>query len=249
MARTLGGPNEEPLVDRTPYLLFALGVAAPSPLAAQESPGPTATAPEVRTSGGAAKTVQPNLVTVTIEFSVKRRTPGDAGRANAERAVAIRRALTALGIPRDSIVTAGYRSELTFSDGYQRDTGFVASNTLVARIRDLRLIGPAIDTALAEGATRVTNVHYSASDVDRPYLEALRDASLAARQRAEVMAKAMGGRLGRLIELTTEARRYSDDGLIDLREITVTAAAATPIQAPTLQLTATVYGRWEFVRD
>jgi uncharacterized protein len=228
--------------------LVGLGLAATmvSHLFGQES-SPTASAPEIQTSGSASTTIAPNLVTLTVEFSVKRRTPEDAGRANAQRAVAIRRALVALGIPGDSIVTAGYRSEMWLAP-YERDTGFIATNTVVARIRDLRLIGPAIDTSLAEGATRVADVRYSSSNTNEPYLEALKEATRLVRSRAEVMAKAAGGHLGRLIQLTTESRSYSE-GLFGLDAVVATGATGTPIQARTLDVTATVHGRWEFVRE
>jgi len=234
-------------VHRPALVGFALTASMFCGLRAQDSSGPTTSAPEIQTSGTASTTVAPNLVTLTVEFSVKRRTPGEAGRANAQRAVAIRRALVALGIPSDSIVTAGYRSEMWLAP-FERDTGFVATNTVVARIRDLRLIGPAIDTSLAEGATRVANVRYGASNADEPYLEALKEATRQVRRRAEAMAKAAGGHLGRLIQLTTQSRGYSE-GFFQLDGVVTTGSTGTPIQAPTLEVTATVHGRWEFVRE
>lgn len=207
--------------------------------------------PEIHTSGSASRTITPNLVTLTIEFSVRRPTPRDAGRANAERAVAIRRALMALGIPSDSIITAGYHAQLTVN-AYGRDTGFVATNTVVARIGDLRLIGPAIDTSLAEGATRVADVRYGSSRADESYGEALNEATQVARRRAQTMAIAAGGRLGRLIELTTQERAWRGDWFDprDYSEVgTGLEAPGTPIQARSLQVSATVFGRWEFVPD
>lgn len=209
------------------------------------------TPPEIHTSGSATRTITSNLVTLTVEFSVRRLTPGDAGRANAQRAVAIRRALVALGIPSDSIITAGYHAQMTVN-AYGRDTGFVATNTVVARIRDLRLIGPAIDTSLAEGATRVADVRYRSSGADESFGEALNEATQVARTRAETMAKAAGGRLGRLIELTTQDRAWRGEWF-DPRDYSMVGtgleAPGTPIQARSLQVSATVFGRWEFIPD
>src|SRR2546426_11211795 len=61
-------------------------------------------APEVRTAATVQRSVQPNLATVTLQFTAEGSTPGEAGRHLASRADSLRRALATLGIPRDSLV-------------------------------------------------------------------------------------------------------------------------------------------------
>src|SRR5688572_25187001 len=82
---------------------FVLLVCAAQVLSAQSAPPPTVI--EIRTSAQSSVDLPAAGASLVVNFSVSRRTPGDAGRANAERATAIRRALLSLGIPADSITT------------------------------------------------------------------------------------------------------------------------------------------------
>jgi uncharacterized protein YggE len=227
-----------------PNTLALLLLMTARPLLAQ-SPPPLS---EIRTSGSATHIVQPDRVVVTVSVQTNRPTPSAAGVANATLFDSVRRAIIALGVPRDSITTQGYSVEMQVGP-YAKDTSFTASNSVVVRLRRLLLIGRVIDTALTSGATRITGVGYSADDPWPTQQRALDEAVKRAHQSALTMAKAAGGRLGRLLELTTETPGYSD---VSLREgISLTEAAATA--APTsitpgpLTVAAWVQGRWEFL--
>src|SRR2546422_686818 len=60
--------------------------------------------PEVRTAATVQRSVQPDLATVTLQFTGDGATPAQAGSRLASRADSLRRALATLGIPRDSLV-------------------------------------------------------------------------------------------------------------------------------------------------
>ena len=205
---------------------------------------------EIRTSARSTIELPAAGATLVVNFSVSRRTPGDAGRANAERAFAIRRALLALGIPADSITTRGYSSTLT-TDGYRRDTNFVASNSVLVRTSQLALIPRVIDTVLAEGATNVSDLAFWARGVEQARLDAIADATRRARQQADVLARAAGGRVGRLLEVSTDPPRDRDANPFGIMSGVVTTGVgpATPIQAPTVSVALSVFTRWEFVPD
>jgi uncharacterized protein len=238
--------------------LVTILVLTSSGLVAQQtskSGPPVPEIPEVRTSGVASIPVRANLATVTFEFSARGRTPRAAGKATAARANAIRRALIAVGIPRDSLPTGGqwgwWGSRARLEPGpYGRDTSYVVTDVFTARIRDLTLIGRAIDTALVEGASSVSNVQFGATDTDREYVRGLGDATRRARENAAAMAEAEGGALGRAIELNTQAMRDDYYSPFDLRSSQVTSAASwesSSIVVPELKVTVTVYGRWELL--
>jgi hypothetical protein len=208
---------------------------------------------EIRTSAQTHVELPATSAVLTVEMSVSRKTPGDAGRANAERATAIRRAIISLGVAADSVTTGGYRSGLDVSEERRQDTVFIASNTIQVRISRLELVSAVIDTALAEGATSVSNLQFRAQGMEEARLGALGDATRRARAQAEAMAKAAGGRVGRLLELATdppanrEARPF-----VGLGPVIATLSrerSMTPIQAPTVSTFVTVYSRWEFLPD
>ncbi len=87
-------------------LAVFLLVTGAGTVAAQTDNSPTA-APEIRTSASWSLTVPPDLATINITFTARGRSPRAAGLAAAERANAIRRALIAVGIPKDSLPTGG----------------------------------------------------------------------------------------------------------------------------------------------
>lgn len=227
--------------------LLAVGLMLPG-LAVAQRPDTSVAPVELRTSAQSTIELPAAGALLTITFSVQRRTPGAAGRANAERATAIRRAVIALGVPGDSITTRGYSSMMQVGD-HGRDTVYVASNTVLLRLSQLGLVSRAIDTVLAEGATQVANLQFWARGVEQARLDALTEGTRRARQQAEAMAKAAGGRVGRLLELSTDAPSRYDARPFGLEELIVTGVmdTPTPIQAPTVRVSVTVYARWEFI--
>ena len=209
-------------------------------------------------SGVAVIHVPADLATVTIQFTASGRTPRAAGMAAAQRANAIRDALVAVGVPRDSIPTGGrWRwwgggSQMSVSRD-RRDTTYIRNETFTARIRNFELIGLAIDTALAVGAQTIANVQFSRTEMRGPYLEVLELATRNARENAEVMVSANGGRLGKLLDLSTQPLStqtrpiYPSDG-IPLERVALSGTASntsTTVIAQDIRVTTTVYGRWE----
>jgi uncharacterized protein len=235
--------------------LTSAAVLLATSLAAQrngkpDSPGPAPS--EIHTSATASISVPANLAVVTLEFSARGRTARTAGKATATRANAIRRALIAIGIPRDSLPTGGpwgwWGDRARLDPGlYGKDTTYVVTEKFTARIRDLNLIGRAIDTALVEGASGVSNVQFAATDTQQDDLRALALATKRAREKASTIAEAEGGSLGRTLELSTDSPR----DYYDFATQTVTTAAAggggTTIVSPEIQITASVRGRWELI--
>lgn len=233
----------------------ALGTLVPLVAPAQ---GATAI-PEVRSHGTATVTVNADLALVTIQYSANARTPAAAGKMAALRANAIRAAIIAVGIPKDSMPTTGRggwwggaRSQIEIRNA-MRDTVYVTRDAFTVRVRDLKLVGRVIDTALVEGAQTISNVEFHATDTQRDALEALRKATVEARARAQAVAEAAGMRLGRVLDLTTDGgmgEAVAAQGPM-LAEAMYTKAAAmdapTTVVAPELKVTMSVSARWELV--
>ncbi|MBW3571409.1 MAG: SIMPL domain-containing protein [Gemmatimonadetes bacterium] len=237
-------------------------------------------ASEVVSSASAERAVSADLATVTLRFSRTGLTPSAAGRALALKADSIRAALAVLGIPRDSVVNGSRwywwrgRVELVETEGrredvYQtdangnrhlvrqivhRDTSYRMHEQLEVRIRDVSRVGRVIDAALAVGITDIGEVAFSATNTEAAQREAIRMATERARARAEVIAAAGGGRLGRTLRLSTEGGGEAVRHVPYLGLTTLSAQEAGPgtgatvVVAPVLKVTATVHGRWVFVQ-
>jgi uncharacterized protein YggE len=215
--------------------------------------------PEVRSHGTATVTVNADLALVTIQHAANARTPAAAGKLAALRANAIRAAIIAVGIPKDSMPTTGRggwwggaRSQVEVRNN-MRDTVYVTRDAFTVRVRDLKIVGRVIDTALVEGAQTISNVEFRATDTQRDALEALRKATVEARARAQAVAEAAGMLLGRVLDITTEGgmpEAVAAQGPMLAEAMYMKAAvmdAPTTVVAPELKVTMSVSARWELV--
>lgn len=227
-------------------ILASTALAQGAAQAAAQPPG------EVRASGVATISIEPDLAVVTIQYSASGKTPAAAGKAAAERADIIRRAIEAIGIPRDSMPTRGRvgywgggRSQMEFRRE-MRDTVYVTNDAFSVRIRNFDLIGRVIDTALAKGAQTISNVDFQATNDSAARLRAIREATIQAKANAAAIAEASGLTVGRPLELSTEVQPYMvarQEAAFDMAM--AKSAVGTQVVAPELKITMTVHGRWE----
>jgi len=254
----------------TTIWLVPLVLTAAPPVRAQSDSTPTR--PEVRTTGVAERSARPDLAVITFSFSAPGRTPMAAGQAVAARAERFRRALQALGIPRDSLISGSRwywwrgRIDSVFSGpryvpmprdpvtgAVSRavvDTTFRANDAIEVRIRDLSKVGAAIDTALAHGITTMSGIRFQATDIAAAREEALREATQRAQRQAAAIAEASGGRLGRALSLSSEPEYRYDRYALDFTAASYAGGsepAATQVVQPSIPVRVTVYGRWELL--
>ena len=253
-------------------MLDLIGLMAAIAPAIRAQAAPRATdASEVRTVATAERRVRPDFATVTLRFNAERESPRAAGAAVAAQADSLRRALGALGIPRDSLVSStdwySWRGRIetvvkplryvriNSPDGRTQqpvqDTAYRAFDAIQVRIHDLRRIGAVIDAALALRIPEISPVQFGASDITSVQDALLSEATKRARRQAEVIAGASGSQLGRIRYLSTqpdETSRY--DELIPVAKgASVDSAEESPttVVQPGIPVSATVYARWELV--
>jgi uncharacterized protein len=226
--------------------------------------------PEVRTSGTAERTVDPDLATVSVQFSATGATPAEAGGHLAARADSLRRALATLGIPGDSLVNRGRwywwgnrveiiqhtkcvpRTAPRPGDPWcdqVPDTSYRANDRVEIRIHDLKRVGAVMDTLLGRGLTDISEIQFSAGDITAARDQAVRVATIQARAQAEAVAAASGMQLGRVLLLTTQPD-YPDRSAIFMDGSSLRGASATAgtvVMRPSIPVSVTVYGRWELI--
>ncbi|HET9708461.1 MAG TPA: SIMPL domain-containing protein [Gemmatimonadales bacterium] len=226
--------------------------------------------PEVRTSGTAERSVDPDLATVSVQFSATGATPAEAGSHLAVRADSLRRALATLGIPGDSLVNRGRwywwgnrveiiqrtkcvpRTAPRPGDPWcdqVPDTSYRANDRVEIRIHDLKRLGAVMDTLLGRGLTDISEIQFSAGDVTAARDQAVRAATTQARAQAEAVAASSGMQLGRVLLLTTQPD-YADRSAIIMDGMSVrgaSVASGTVVMRPSIPVAVTVYGRWELI--
>jgi uncharacterized protein YggE len=115
-------------------------------------------------------------------------------------------------------------------------------------VRRLDDVGRVVDAALAKGANQINSLQFYSSKADSVRRAALAAAVANSRADAEALARAAGGSLGQLIEITT--------GYMPPRPLTMEATGMvamakdrvqTPIEPGEQTVTAMVTTRWTFV--
>ena len=212
-------------------------------------PGTTAL-PQIATSASGEARLTPDRANILIGVQTRAATAAAAARENNARQQAIIAAITAAGIPKEQISTENYNVYAeTRSDRAGQNPvviGYVVSNVVRVEVRRTDQVGPVIDAALAKGANQINSLEFFSSNTDAGRRQALSEAIGKARGDAEAMARAAGGGLGQLLELST-AEVGPPRPLYRAAAMMDKSAAPTPIEPGELTLRVAVTGRWQFV--
>jgi uncharacterized protein YggE len=231
-------------------LLAGAFAAAP----AQVTTAPTtAASPRITTSASGEVRVTPDRAAVHVGVQTRATTAATAATDNARRQQAIIDTLKRLGLPAAQITTQNYNvSPQVQYDPQGRTnpkvTGYVVTNTVRVELRRIDQVGQVIDAALAKGANEIHGVEFSLSSADSARRVAIGDAVTRARADAEALARAAGGALGPLIELTTAAPAYRPVFAAMARGDAMMAAQAapTPVEPGQQTVQVTVSAAWAF---
>ncbi len=209
--------------------------------------------PVLSASGMGEAKVSPNRASVMINVQTRAATAAAAAADNAKRTRAVFDAMAKLGLPKDQVTTEGYSvyPEMQYGKdgGVPRVAGYVATNTVKAETKQIDQAGSIIDAALAAGANLVNGVTFFASSIEQGRREAIGMAVSSARADADAMARAAGGSVGELIELTTGGPTVPPRPMYEMAAMksAMAPAAPTPMNPGDLTVTVHVTARWRFV--
>ncbi|ARE40057.1 Protein of unknown function DUF541 [Rhodovulum sp. P5] len=154
-------------------------------------------------SGYGAVDVIPDMATVTLGVTHEARTADRAMAAVSDDLSAVLDGLRSAGIADTDLQTSGLDLSPVWSSygsGQRREiTGFVASSTVTARLRELDRLGVLLDEVIADGANGFRGLSFGVQDRD-PILDAARRAAVQdARAKAKLYADAAGVALGPIL--------------------------------------------------
>ncbi|HET7188316.1 MAG TPA: SIMPL domain-containing protein [Gemmatimonadaceae bacterium] len=209
--------------------------------------------PALVTSGQGEAKVAPDRASLLVNVQTRGATAASAASENAQKTRAVLDALAKLGLPREQLGTEGYTvyPELRYDKdgGSPKVTGYVVTNTVKAETHRVEQAGAMIDAALGAGANMINSLSFYASSIDVPRREAIGLAVASARADAEAMARAAGGTLGTLLEMSTQGptsppRPMFDTGMMRAK---VAQAEPTPVNPGLQTVNVFVTARWQFV--
>jgi uncharacterized protein len=194
--------------------------------------------------------IAPDRATLYVTVEGSSETPAEAAQRGAQKLQAVTAALQPFGA-RDAIISLPYGvSPAPNVNGYpgsSSQTSFVARYVIrvqAARVDQVTSIAVA---AIAAGASSASPPTFEASGADSVKRQRYGEALTQARRDAEALATALGGRLGAVIEVSTNSGPQGFGGQPGYVSFVNRYEFAGPVQPPEVVVSATVTVRYRFI--
>ncbi|WP_432359929.1 SIMPL domain-containing protein [Sporosarcina sp. UB5] len=184
-------------------------------------------------------TIQVEVVTVNEQLSV-------AQQENATTMNNVIQSLLRLGIPRENIQTVSYTifPKYDYVNGEQVFRGYEVSNAISVKITDFEQVGRIIDTAVENGANRVSNIQFSVQDAERYKQEAI----VRALQNAQTKARTIANELQLQVEPQPVKIVEEQQGVqpVPLQTFARAEQMTTPIEGGQIVITSTLRVQFQY---
>jgi uncharacterized protein YggE len=198
----------------------------------------------VMVSGDATVQAQPDTAVLTIAVVTQAKQALDAQQQNASKSEALIRSLKSAAGAGAEVKTGGYsvQPQRIYKEGQPPTiTGYEVRNTVTVTISDLSKVGTVIDAGVQAGANDIGGIAFILRQ-DRPARDkALAEATREATSKAQVIAQALGGRVGRIVEVQEEGYQRPVP-VYQNQEFSMARAqsASTPIEVGSLDIRSRV---------
>ncbi len=199
--------------------------------------------PTIRVSGEATVTAKPDQAEINIGVLTQAATGQAAATQNAQKQDAVLSELRKLLGAAADIKTISYSLSPNYrypkEGGQPTIAGYTASNIVRVKTNDLTQVGKVIDIATQSGANTVQSLRFTLKDEQGVRSQALREAAIKARAKADALASALGLKIVRVLHvdeggvsmpIPMNVRAMSAEGNV----------AQTPVESGTIDVHATV---------
>jgi uncharacterized protein len=149
-------------------------------------------------------TAIPDVARITIGTTIDRASVGDAQRENTRVMNDVVAAIKGFGIGEKDITTASYdiNPRYDYVDGVSSIGGYVVSQSVSVKIRDLAKVGEVIAMAGDKGANQVGGIAFTIDEREALENEARTKAFEDAKEKAKMLADAAGVKLRRIVSFS-----------------------------------------------
>lgn len=201
----------------------------------------------ITVNGNGEISVAPNFAEIRIEVVTQSEDLTEAQRENANKMNQVIQALLSLGIFREDIQTSSFSvfPQYDFVDGRQVFRGYEVTNALTVKIRNINQVGIVIDTAIRNGANRISSLEFKLDNENLYYNQALQIALYNAVEKARTIAESMNLPMHPLpIEIVEESVEAPP---IMYRAVAMTQESfQTPIEQGLININARVLVKFQF---
>lgn len=160
----------------------------------------------ISVSGHARIDKAPDMAIVSLGVTHKDKQAAVALRKTSEAAAAMIARLSDLGVAERDVQTSSLSLGPVWNTpdggGPRVHWGYEASNMITVRLRDMDMVGKALDTLVSDGVNRLDSIRFALQDTQEAMDEARRRAVADARRKAALLADAAGMRLGDTISIS-----------------------------------------------
>lgn len=190
----------------------------------------------------------PDTAFITVGVETVAPTAAEASTELGKIATEVIAAIRDAGVGEADILT----QSLTLSPIYERSedgavrpkiTGYRASTTATATVRDIDRASAVLDASLAAGANVIESVRFGVADDDSLRRQALEDAVENAARKADTMASSLGGKIGGLIWIMEDTAFVTNERMLSTG---ISIAQSVPVQAGETIITATVVANFSY---
>ena len=199
----------------------------------------------VMITGDSIVQAQPDTAIVTISVVTQNRQALDAQQENATKSDAVVRAVKAAAGAGAEVKTSGYsvQPQRIYREGVPPTiTGYEVRNSVTVTMSELNKVGSVIDAAGQAGSNDIAGIAFTLRQDRQARDRALSEATREAMSKAQVIAQALGGRVGRIIEVQEEGffQRPPQPLSGEFAMARQSAQVPTPIEIGALEITSRV---------
>ncbi|TKJ31262.1 MAG: hypothetical protein CEE40_01785 [Chloroflexi bacterium B3_Chlor] len=149
--------------------------------------------------GEGKASAEPDLAMITIGVETRAGTANTAAEENTRRMAQVMDALQRREIADEDIQTVDYsiRAEIDWDDDERRVIGYVVSNSVRVKVRDVDQVGDVLDAVTDAGANNIHGIQFTFDDPSELREQARAEAMADARGKAEALATLAGVGLGK----------------------------------------------------
>lgn len=188
----------------------------------------------IEVNGKGVITAKPDVASIYITVETEESTAEIAQNKNAQKVENVTKALKAIGVRDENIITQHYAIDKNEKYNSEKQTwepnGYRAYHSFTVKINDVSNVGKYIDEATKAGVTSINSVSFSISDPNVYYKQALQAAVRNAQKSAMALSEALGTTLGSCITVQ-EVNSYNsyerEAGYTTARNVKAEAAMDT----------------------
>ena len=228
------------------------------PIIAPYAAEPEKTVPKINVSGTASIDVAPDLAILKLGVRREAVTARAALDANNMAMSEVIESMKQAGIEARDLQTSNFSIQPRYvyhnpkKNEEQRPpkiVGYIVSNNLTVRLRDLTMVGKILDCSVTLGVNDNGNVQFTNDDPKQAISTARADAMKDALARARVLTKAAGVSLGPIISIDENLRRPQPFPIARAQmRMEPVAADSVPLEGGENSYTVTVNASWEIVQ-